>query len=74
MAGPSDTAQAAVFVHSENIDKDAIRIQGPDFNKRQDLESLLKSYATIGFQASGLSRAIEIIDKMVRPATTSCHS
>ena len=65
MAGPSDTAQAAVFVHSENIDKDAIRIQGPDFNKRQDLESLLNSYATIGFQASGLSRAIEIIDKMV---------
>lgn len=64
-AGPSTTAQAAVFVPSVNIADEAIKIRGPDFNEAHTLDALLQSYATIGFQASGLTRAIEIVEKMV---------
>ncbi|KDE09337.1 deoxyhypusine synthase [Microbotryum lychnidis-dioicae p1A1 Lamole] len=56
------SAKAAVFVASEAYD--GTRIQGPDFNQAHDLEQLLRSYQTIGFQAHGLSRAIELINKM----------
>lgn len=62
-AAASDAAKAAVFVQSEAYE--GTRINGPDFNNRHSLEQLLKSYETIGFQANGLARAIELIDKMV---------
>ncbi|GAA5833337.1 hypothetical protein JCM3766R1_005471 [Sporobolomyces carnicolor] len=61
-AAASDAAKAAVFVQSEAYE--GTRINGPDFNNRHSLEQLLKSYETIGFQANGLARAIELIDKM----------
>lgn len=63
-AAPSTTAQAAVFVASEDIANEAVKIRGPDFNEAHTLDALLQSYATIGFQASGLTRAIEIVEKM----------
>lgn len=70
------SAQAAVFVPSEDLSQSATKIRGPDFNMPYELQGLLNSYATIGFQASGLTRAIEIINKMVStcPAwsTTTC--
>lgn len=59
----SADAKAAVFVKSE--DYDGIRIQGPDFNAEHDLQQLLESYKRIGFQANGLARAVELIEKMV---------
>ncbi|GAA6011970.1 hypothetical protein JCM11491_000121 [Sporobolomyces phaffii] len=58
----SDAAKAAVFVQSEAYE--GTRIKGPDFNHRHSLDQLLQSYETIGFQANGLARAIELIDKM----------
>ncbi|GAA5874631.1 hypothetical protein JCM16303_002930 [Sporobolomyces ruberrimus] len=58
----SDAAKAAVFVQSEAYE--GTKIRGPDFNQRHSLEQLLKTYETIGFQANGLARAIELIDKM----------
>ncbi|GAA5820681.1 hypothetical protein JCM10212_000453 [Sporobolomyces blumeae] len=58
----SDAAKAAVFVQSEAYD--GTRIQGPNFDHRHSLDDLLKSYETIGFQANGLARAIELIEKM----------
>ncbi|KAI5479891.1 deoxyhypusine synthase [Pseudohyphozyma bogoriensis] len=58
----ADSAKAAVFVASE--DYQGTRIKGPDFNIPIELDALLKSYETIGFQASGLSRAIQLIEKM----------
>ncbi|GAA5820061.1 hypothetical protein JCM11251_005467 [Rhodosporidiobolus azoricus] len=57
-----DAAKAAVFVQSEAYD--GTRIKGPDFNQPHDLDTLLKSYETIGFQANGLARAMELINKM----------
>lgn len=70
-AAPSTTAQAAVFVASEDIANEAVKIGGPDFNEAHTLDALLQSYATIGFQASGLTRAIEIVEKMVSRDTPS---
>jgi deoxyhypusine synthase len=41
------------------------RIRGSDFDLPIGLDGLLESYASIGFQASGLNKAIEIINRMV---------
>ena len=61
----SQAAKDAIFVQSEAFD--GVRIKGPDFNLPIELDALLKSYETIGFQATGLARAMELINKMVRP-------
>ncbi|ORY89466.1 Deoxyhypusine synthase [Leucosporidium creatinivorum] len=58
----SSDAKAAVFVKSEDFQ--GTRIRGPDFNIPHELDALLKSYETIGFQANGLARAMELINKM----------
>lgn len=67
-ANGTTAAQAALFVPSEDLSQSGTKIRGPDFNMPYELERLLNSYATIGFQASGLTRAIEIINKMVSSA------
>ncbi|UOH84296.1 deoxyhypusine synthase [Cryptococcus neoformans] len=54
----ADPHQNVIFP-SEEIPEDAVDVKGPDFNKPIDLEALLKSYETIGFQATGLARAIQ---------------
>lgn len=59
----SEAAKEAIFVASQPFE--GIKISGPDFNRPYELQELLKSYETIGFQATGLARAIELIDKMV---------
>ncbi|KIR60511.1 deoxyhypusine synthase [Cryptococcus bacillisporus CA1873] len=58
-----DPHQNVIFP-SEEIPEDAVDVKGPDFNKPIDLEALLKSYETIGFQATGLARAIQVVDEM----------
>ncbi|KAK0537507.1 Deoxyhypusine synthase [Tilletia horrida] len=62
-AGPS-SAQAAVFVPSVSLPESTPQIQGPAFDDPQTLESLLAAYGTIGFQATALSRAVDIINDM----------
>nr|KIR85957.1 deoxyhypusine synthase [Cryptococcus tetragattii IND107] len=59
----ADPHQNVIFP-SEEIPEDAVDVKGPDFNKPIDLEALLKSYETIGFQATGLARAIQVVDEM----------
>ena len=63
--GPPTSVQNAVFLRSDDIGQAATEIRGPDFNFPIELDTLLGSYATTGFQASALSRAIDIINKMV---------
>jgi len=58
------SAQAAVFVPSVSLPASTPQIQGPSFDDPQTLESLLSAYATIGFQATALSRAVDIINDM----------
>jgi deoxyhypusine synthase len=61
----SSSAHANVIFPSESIPPDAVHIKGPDLSSPIDLNALLNSYATIGFQATGLSQAMEIIEQMV---------
>lgn len=62
----SSTAQAAVFVQSENpAEMGATEVRGPNFSMPLELQDLLQSYATVGFQATALSRAMEIVEEMV---------
>jgi deoxyhypusine synthase len=65
MANDTRAAKAALFVSSEKVPGDATRIRGPDFNQPISLDDLIESYASVGFQASGLSKAIGIINRMV---------
>ncbi|OWZ70121.1 deoxyhypusine synthase [Cryptococcus neoformans] len=64
----ADPHQNVIFP-SEEIPEDAVDVKGPDFNKPIDLEALLKSYETIGFQATGLARAIQVVDEMRKRRT-----
>ncbi|KAI9032588.1 deoxyhypusine synthase [Phycomyces nitens] len=57
-------AQAAVFVQSVEMPENAVLIKGPDFNQNLSLSDLMSSYKTMGFQASGLGEAIDIVNCM----------
>ncbi|ORZ20349.1 deoxyhypusine synthase [Absidia repens] len=59
-------AQAAVFVESVEMPKDSLLIKGPDFNQSLSLTDLLSSYKAMGFQASNLGKAIEIVEQMIQ--------
>ncbi|KDQ07518.1 hypothetical protein BOTBODRAFT_59911 [Botryobasidium botryosum FD-172 SS1] len=58
------SAAAAVLVKSDPVPKDAVSVRGPDFDSPLDLQELLASYKRIGFQASSLGNAIDIVNKM----------
>lgn len=61
-----DSAHAAVFKKSENLDGPCMKIEGYDFNHGVDYPQLLKSLLSTGFQASNLGKAIQIVNEMVR--------
>jgi deoxyhypusine synthase len=58
-------ASAAILKQSEPVPDDAVAVQGPDFDERPTLDTLLASYERIGFQANSLGKAINIVNKMV---------
>ena len=60
----TDAAHASVIFPSEQIPDDAIHVTGPNFDNPIDLHGLMESYSTIGFQASGLSKAIHVVEHM----------
>lgn len=62
----TDSAHASVLTPSEAIPENALHIKGPDFNNAITLQDLMTSYEKIGFQATGLAKAIKIIEDMVR--------
>ncbi|KAK4688857.1 deoxyhypusine synthase, partial [Tremellales sp. Uapishka_1] len=66
MSDPSSSTEAhsSVIFPSEELPPNAVHVKGPDFNNPITLQDLLTSYETIGFQATGLARAIRIIDEM----------
>ena len=57
-------AKEIVFKKAEQVKGQ--EIHGPDFNKIIDLDKIIESYKGIGFQASNLHQAIEIIKRMRR--------
>lgn len=58
-------ASAAILKPSEAVSDSAISVKGPQFDKPHDLQEFLASYQRIGFQATSLSKAIDIVDRMV---------
>lgn len=63
-------ATEAVFKISEEVPADAVQVEGIDFNKYQDrkmtVDELVSGMAKMGFQATGVSEAVRIINNMVR--------
>lgn len=57
-------AQESLFVSSAPIPSHFTTIKGPNLEDRHDIHSLMDSYASVGFQATGVHKAIEIINKM----------
>jgi len=55
-------AKESIFKKSKEAK--GIKIEGPNFNKTVDMKSLIENYGSIGFQASHLYKAIELIKKM----------
>lgn len=64
--GSVASAQAAVFVQSQPLPADTPQVVGPDFEHQDpnDLLRLLESMSKVGFQASSVSKAIEIVQEM----------
>jgi deoxyhypusine synthase len=59
------SAHSSVLTPSEALPANAVHVKGPDFSKPIDLLELLAGYETIGFQATGLARAIQVVEEMV---------
>ncbi len=57
-----DKAKDSIFKESE--EPEGVHIKGYDFSNGLDMQAFLKNYATTGFQASHLGKAIEIAKKM----------
>ncbi|KAL7419182.1 Deoxyhypusine synthase [Cryptotrichosporon argae] len=69
-ASPESTvAHASVLMPSQDLPEGSKRVRGPDFDKPINLADLLGSFETIGFQATGLARAIEVIENMRQQRT-----
>lgn len=62
---PTDAA-AAILLPSAPVPDTAVSVEGPDLEQPQTLQSFLRSYERIGFQANSLGRAINVVNKMVR--------
>ena len=56
--------QTAVLGESEPMPEGSVPVKGYDFNKGVDLDALLKSLATTGFQASNFAMAVEEVKRM----------
>ncbi|KAH9951732.1 Deoxyhypusine synthase [Amylocystis lapponica] len=57
-------ASAAVLKPSEPMPEFAITVEGPNFDEPLSVKQLLESYRRIGFQASSLAKAIDVVNKM----------
>lgn len=55
-------AKESIFKQSEKLSGEEIK--GPEFNNEMTLSEFINSYSSVGFQASHLGKAIEIIKKM----------
>ncbi|XP_069005371.1 deoxyhypusine synthase isoform X2 [Embiotoca jacksoni] len=58
-------AMEAVLKPSCDIPEDMPKIKGYDFNQGVDLQAVLKSYLTTGFQASSFGLAVQEINRMI---------
>ncbi|CAE6449525.1 unnamed protein product [Rhizoctonia solani] len=59
-----EAAAASLLVKSHPVADNAVPVRGPNFDQPLDLNALLGGYERIGFQATSLGRAINIVNKM----------
>jgi deoxyhypusine synthase len=59
-------AAAAVLKPSDPLPPEAVSVKGPDFEKPLSLDEFLESYTRIGFQATSLGKAVDVVNSMVR--------
>ena len=57
-------AQSAIFMQSTDI-SEVPAVVGHDFNISNNLEEVIKSFYTTGFQATNMAQAITILNDMV---------
>lgn len=57
-------------IFKKSAKESGVGVKGIDFDKTVDLNALLASFSTSGFQATHLSRAIEIVQKMRKDKVT----
>jgi len=61
-----DEEKPRKIVYDDHVEEpDGIAIEGYDFNKGVDYPAIIKSFSSTGFQASHLSKGIEIVNKMI---------
>ena len=65
MADVPKGASAAVLQPSEPVPENAISVQGPNFDNSLSLHQFLAAYERVGFQATSLGKAIDIVNRMV---------
>ncbi len=58
------TKTAEESILKESFEIDGIPIKGYDFNQGVDFSKIMESYSSMGFQATQLARAIEIVKEM----------
>ncbi|KDN50279.1 hypothetical protein RSAG8_01615, partial [Rhizoctonia solani AG-8 WAC10335] len=63
-SGRLEAAAASLLVKSHPVADNAVPVRGPNFDQPLDLNALLGAYEPIGFQATNLGRAINIVNKM----------
>ena len=59
-------ARDVVLIRSEDMPAGTPVVRGPDFDAPQTLESLMSSFATMGFQGSNLAAAVDEVNRMLR--------
>ena len=65
MAGfAPEMATEAVLVKSEKMPPGSVEIRGYDFNNGVNFDAMMKCFATTGFQASNIARAVHEINRM----------
>jgi deoxyhypusine synthase len=65
MKGDLDKILANYHVKTEMKDFVGPKVEGYDFSKGVDYINLIKSYSTMGIQASNVSKAIDVINQMI---------
>lgn len=70
-SGAPAEVKASLFVSSMPIPDYFQPVQGPNFEEEQGVESLLDAFACVGFQATGMHKAAEIMEKMVGDAIST---
>ena len=56
--------QSAVLGESEEMPADSVAVRGYDFNRGADVDAVMQSFATTGFQATSFAQAVAEIQRM----------